>query len=688
MTRRTRLGTLVVLLGAAWAAAATIAPDAWAHAGLVSSDPAANAVLATSPSTITLSFTEPPDTSLSTISVLDASGAAVPTAPAAAGSDAKQLVATVGGTLPKGSYTVSWRVISQTDGHVTAGSFAFGVGEKPRPPKPGGPAPPTTPPPSAASVVGKLLLYAGLALVVGTTATGLYAFGGHVPARRRLLTWAGATALLGAVVMTVAERSTVGVPYGQLLRSSAGRPYLWLVVGATATAVACFVASRDAARRSLAVAGAIAAATMFVRAEGGHAAGTTFAWIQVVVQWLHFVAAGVWVGGFVPVLLLLREPTRTPAPSRPGAVTANGDGTGPTAGLASESPLPDRIAAVMRYSAMAGWSLLVVALTGAVRAVSELGGFGKTLHVLSTSYGLALALKVGVALVLIALGAANRLRSIPRMAGGGGAKALRTVLSFEGAAAIGVLTLTGVLTGLAPNPPPPPEPAGPPKIVATGSDFATTMKVSLTIAPGTAGPNRFRTEVTDYDSGAPFEATSVALRFTPVGRPGVAPSQLELRSAGAGVWTGTGGNLSLAGAWGVDVQVQSAQTGTEVPLYVSTTPADQTITVSAQAGEPTLYTLAFPSGKQMQAYVDPGKRGSNQFHLTAFDAKGQEYPLSSVLIVATPPEGTPAAVDTRRFGPGHFVGSIELTDGAWHFDVQAAAKDGSALAGSFDQTFG
>jgi hypothetical protein len=310
------------------------------------------------------------------------------------------------------------------------------------------------------------------------------------------------------------------------------------------------------------------------------------------------------------------------------------------------------------------------------------------LHIFSTSYGLTLALKVGVALVLIALGAANRTRSIPRMATGDGGGALRTVLTVEVVAAIGVFGLTGVLTGLAPNPPPPPAPAPPARIVVSGSDFATTMKVSLTITPGVAGPNRFRASVVDYDSGAPFDASSVALGFTPVGRPGIAPSQLELAPAGAGDWGASGGNLSLAGAWEIQVQVQSGGTGTVVPLYVSTATPDQTISKSIAAGQPTLYTITFPQGQQFQAYLDPGAPGSNDFHLTAFDANGQELPLASVLIVATSPEGTPAALDTRRFGPGHFVGSIDLTRGDWHFDVQATGKDGTALAGSFDETIG
>ena len=33
--------------------------------------------------------------------------------------------------LPNGVYTVTWRTVSKTDGHVTGGAFAFGVGTAP-----------------------------------------------------------------------------------------------------------------------------------------------------------------------------------------------------------------------------------------------------------------------------------------------------------------------------------------------------------------------------------------------------------------------------------------------------------------------------------------------------------------------------------------------------------------------------
>ena len=46
------------------------------------------------------------------------------------------------------------------------------------------------------------------------------------------------------------------------------------------------------------------------------------------------------------------------------------------------------------------------------------------------------------------------------------------------------------------------------------------MKVTLVVTPGTAGPNAFDVDVTDFDSGAPLDATDVSLRFEPVGQRG------------------------------------------------------------------------------------------------------------------------------------------------------------------------
>ncbi len=132
---------------------------------------------------------------------------------------------------------------------------------------------------------------------------------------------------------------------------------------------------------------------MLARVEGGHAAALGWAWFQIGVQWIHFLAVGIWVGGFVPVLLRLRE----------------------RAGKANDAGLTREI---RRYSTMAGIALGLVVITGTVRAVSALGGVGALARIFRTSYGTVLAIKVALALVLIALGALNRYRSIPRLEAG------------------------------------------------------------------------------------------------------------------------------------------------------------------------------------------------------------------------------------------------------------------------------
>src|SRR6266567_830373 len=102
------------------------APAASAHALLRSSDPSSGASLGKAPAKVTLTFTEPPDLTLSTVHVLDSSGKAIESGKAA-GVPGKPLALEIPlGQVPNGAYTVSWRTVSRTDGHLTNGSFAFG----------------------------------------------------------------------------------------------------------------------------------------------------------------------------------------------------------------------------------------------------------------------------------------------------------------------------------------------------------------------------------------------------------------------------------------------------------------------------------------------------------------------------------------------------------------------------------
>ena len=513
------------------------------------------------------------------------------------------------------------------------------------------------PSPSVGSVAGKVLLYVGLALSFAAASVGLSAFGGVVPERKRVLRVAAAAAVAGGVAMLVAERATLGVSMGDLLSSATGTDYLWLLGAVTFAGVAALDAARRSDRTSLVVAGVAAAAAMLVRAMGGHAAAAATPALQIGLQWLHFMAASVWMGGLALTFLWLRAQRRT-------------EGNTPV----------DQVRA---YSSLAGYALAVVLVTGVLRATQEVGGLSKLFDLFHGSYGTTLDVKVALVLMLIGLGAFIRYRSIPRMETRTGL--IRRVMAIELIGAVSVFSLTGVLTGLPPRPPVAPPAAEPSRVTLTGSDFATTMKVRSVITPGVAGPNGFVVDVTDFDTGAPLDATDVSLRFEPVGIAGVGASSLDLTQDGDR-WVGRGSQVSIAGVWTITVVVQTASSGTEIPLTLVTSLPDQSVSVSTAEGQPIIYTFRFPDGEQLQLYNDPGTPGADELHATAFDADGVELPLKSAVMVAVAPAGEASSVPPRRFAAGHFVGDLTLAPGDWTFFVQATARDGRVLVASFEES--
>src|SRR5204863_2777244 len=176
-----------------------------------------------------------------------------------------------------------------------------------------------------------------------------------------------------------------------------------------------------------------------------------------------------------------------------------------------------------------------------------------------------------VALVLIALGATNRLRNVILLAED--PRPLRRFVAVETVVAVGVLVLTGVLTGL--NPPASAATTSAARAAAvagtaTGADFGTTTRVSLTATPGSPGPNAFRASVTDYDTGAPLDADAVTLRFVSATHPDLPASQVRLARQPDGGWAGQGVAMSVAGTWRVTALVRTGATTTEVPLNLIT----------------------------------------------------------------------------------------------------------------------
>lgn len=101
---------------------------ALAHAKLTESSPTAGVVLDSSPGKVEMMFSEGVSLQFSTIKLLDRSRKELPVGPPTSASGNNTAIsATLPASLPTGTYTVVWRVLSANDGHVTTSNFAFKV---------------------------------------------------------------------------------------------------------------------------------------------------------------------------------------------------------------------------------------------------------------------------------------------------------------------------------------------------------------------------------------------------------------------------------------------------------------------------------------------------------------------------------------------------------------------------------
>ena len=464
-------------------------------------------------------------------------------------------------------------MVAAVDAHRTDGVFGFGVGPAGAPrAAPSLPVAEVQAGPAAAplAVTGRWAWYWGLALLVGAAATGLLVFGGRLPGRPRLLVGAARAAAAGGLAaMTVAARADAGVGAGDLLDSATGRWLLWrgvMLLGAGA-AVWWLLARaagagdrladpaaegplpRRAARGPLLAVGLAAGGGMLVHALAGHAAGpSSLRLLNLLAQWTHLLAVGVWIGGLAWLFQGLRHRA--------------------TAGPARE--------VVVRFSSLAGISLTVVVVTGVARTADELGGWGR---LVDSRFGWALDLKLVLFAGLVGLGALNRYRLVPLFQAGARRRAaarLRRSVGVELGLAAAVLAAAALLSQLAPGAPDGlaarAGPVAAPVLEARGADWATTVKVTLTVTPGAAGPNRFTATVADFDSGAVLPVDRVELSGTPASHPDLATARLELVEAADGRWRGQGRLLSLAGKWNLTTTIQRPTGGITVPLALTVPP--------------------------------------------------------------------------------------------------------------------
>jgi copper transport protein len=418
-----------LVLVATVAAALVVPGTALAHVTLQSSEPATQSRVDEPPTEIRLRFTQPVTVTSSAIRVLAPDGTVL-SGTARTEADGYVVVAPVSRLVDGKGYTVRWRVIGD-DGHSPAGVFTFGVGVAPPPPTEAVGASGTT----WRDDLARWALFGALALLIGPLVVRLLLVRGPVPQRleRRFHVVGVVTAFLVIDVGIVAfvlrasnalQLPIADLPYGDLQpfaeKTRFGVAFLVMTVGfgvVAALLLVGWVLDRLELRwPALVLAVALAGGLSLSGHQGTEPNASR---VTELADWLHLVAASVWVGG-VAALAFLVWP------------------------LAPEL----RRTAFLGFARLAVVLVAVMVVAGAYLALVRLP---EASDLWETQYGRFLLLKVGIVAVALAWGAVHHVVVRPRLEAGRDMDVGPSLVG-EATVAFAVLLAAAILTNLSPPP--------------------------------------------------------------------------------------------------------------------------------------------------------------------------------------------------------------------------------------------
>jgi copper transport protein len=527
-----------------------------AHATLIRSTPAAGATVETAPAELVMEFTEELDPQFSTVQLRNSANAVVNAGPGTVDPTEPRLLRLALGDLPEDSYTALYKVRSAVDGHTSEGNLPFGIGV----PSAGSLIPPADAPDPATllptplnsalrwlSLLTAALAFGGLPfalLVWRPTFRSAPRDGADHPAAdqamtqalRRLIAGGSVLFLLATLLFLAAQAAeaagvsllqALGGPVLQLLQ---GRFGLFLLARIIIALVLVIIAWRlPLAGQGSAwpwwVALALAGMAMLSFSQIGHGAaleqGATTA---ILLDWLHLAAMVAWLGGLIPLLLAVRAARRAPKQAlSPGAVAR-------------------------RFSRLAMICVVLLTLTGIYSYRQHVNNLD---FLATTTYGRALAIKLGLFGLLLLLGALNARLIVPRLRALGArfAGALGWSVRIELIAGILLLLAVGVMTSVPPSGTAwqEHERQGLAQEVTVG-DVAMVLRV----APAWIGDNEFAVDVTDARPGAQGKPTRVLMRFDMEGME-MGQLQTEAQPTTTERYTARGSFVSMGGRWHVEV---------------------------------------------------------------------------------------------------------------------------------------
>ena len=536
-----------------------------AHALLVRSSPAAGAEVALPPVTIDFWFSEPLEAQFSYAYLVDAAGNALGrTASVVDAADPLHLILTPPALAP-GIYTVAYHTLSQSDGHEWLGSFPLTVlnpdGSRPS----GVPVEATAPesqgmlpPPLKVasrwfSLLGVMVLAGALVfrqLILGrdfatssTTATQatdlafLASFDQYI--RVALILGMGAV-FIGGWLQVMAQMVSLGDMGGQggatldlFFQTRAGMLIVarQLLVGALL--LLTIVGASLAAQMRSALQWVMLFLTLALLATfavGSHAAAVAGSGWAIIGDFIHLLAAGIWLGGLGLLALLLWQWRRQPT---------------------ADALLRRRV--VGRFSAVATLAVFVLSCTGLFSTLVHLQSWAL---LWATTYGRVLLLKLGLVLVTLGLALRNH-RLVHSSATKAAAWTVQRYSQFarqvwgESGLALALIVVVAILVQ---TPVPQPTPVAPTAFFETILR-ADDLSIHLQISPNQVGDNRYIAHLFHEDGSSIGDVQLVRLRFEHQ-TAALGQSTLDLAAQGGGFFGAAGAYQNQAGPWDIALYVR------------------------------------------------------------------------------------------------------------------------------------
>jgi copper transport protein len=543
-------GVCGAALAAILAAALVFASSAQAHSTLIATEPSRDAVVEHAPERVLLRFDEAVDPSVGSLAVYDGEGNRVDSEQITQPRPSEVAVA-IDEDLPRGTYTVAWRVIS-ADSDPINGAWVFHVGAPG--PQPSGVAaqvledtPFTV---SAFYIGGRFVDFLLILFCVGGLAALLFALRAaaddvRVRLLRALRVFAVALAVVVLFGIAFQGAAAGGLSLGEAFNwdtwssiafdTTYGNFSLIRVALALGIVALATVAISKAGRftPAMTAVGILLALVMVVTPGfSGHA--KVEGPVALVADAAHVLTAAIWVGGlaFLVAALLMAGRERWPLAAK----------------------------AVPRFSTMAVGSVVVLISAGTLNGYLQVRAWR---GLWDTQYGILLLIKIGLVLPLLALGAYNNRYAVPRLRSEiASAAEQRRFLRMAGAEIAVMAAIVGVTAGLV---------NAPPARTEVLMHEAMQQEVELgpfmahvTVDPAMPGPNEIHLE---FEGRRPSELrVSATLPEREIGplrfraRRGDEPRTLVVRNA----------NLAPAGEWQLRFEARQG----EFDLYTETIPVE------------------------------------------------------------------------------------------------------------------